>query len=212
MNPAQLVPCLDRLLTALSPTPVEASARDALKTWVELVELWNRKLDLTAARTPEELVDLLVADALQLSLSARSETSWVDVGTGCGAPGLGLALLRPDLKMTLVEPLEKRVSFLRTVIGTLRRTDIKIVRGKGEDTVASGSTFDVALSRATLAPVDWLALGHELAPAGDVIVLLARVETPSHADRVLEGEHAYTWPLTKAERRIATFSRRAATG
>ncbi|MFO0660961.1 MAG: 16S rRNA (guanine(527)-N(7))-methyltransferase RsmG [Polyangiaceae bacterium] len=207
MDPAQLAPCLDQLLSEMSPPTelIDANARANLLTWLTLVEQWNRKLDLTAARTTQELVDLLVADAVRLASMATAGSSWIDVGTGCGAPGMGLALLRPDIAMTLVEPLEKRVTFLRTVIGTLRRTDIKIVRGKGEDIAAKQETFDVAVSRATLNPPEWLALGDQLAPKGEVLVLLARVDTPTHSARKLVEEVSYTWPLTRADRRIARF-------
>jgi 16S rRNA (guanine527-N7)-methyltransferase len=88
-----------------------ATSGASLTTWLERVREWNEHVDLTAARSPEELVDLMLADALVLSVEVPEGASVVDVGTGAGAPGLGLALLRPDLRLTLVEPLQKRASF-----------------------------------------------------------------------------------------------------
>jgi 16S rRNA (guanine527-N7)-methyltransferase len=104
--------------------------------------------------------------------------------------------------MMLVEPLAKRVSFLRTVIGTLSRTDVELVRGKGEEQTGS---WDVAISRATLAPAAWLPLGLGLAPA--TWVLLAREEPPSSATARVDADLAYTWPLTGASRRAVRYVR-----
>jgi 16S rRNA (guanine527-N7)-methyltransferase len=124
----------------------------------------------------------------------------VDVGAGAGAPGLALALLRPDLKVTLAEPLAKRVAFLRTVIGTLGRTDITLVRERGEKLKGD---WDVAISRATLPPAEWLPLGLRLAPS--VWVLLAK-EPPPPGD--IAEDHAYVWPRTGAARRAVRYERR----
>src|SRR4051812_10341863 len=101
----------------LAEAGVPEAARSSIATWLGLVKSWNARIDLTAAKTDRELVDLMVADALILSTRIDPEQRVVDIGTGAGAPGFALALLRPDLKVTLVEPLAKRVSFLRTAIG-----------------------------------------------------------------------------------------------
>ena len=171
---------------------VPEAARAAIAKWLELVKIWNARIDLTAAKTDRELVDLMVADALVLASNIESGTV-VDVGSGAGAPGLALALLRPDLKLTLVEPLTKRVSFLRTVIGTLGRTDIAIVKGKGEDVTNLTNPFDVAISRATLNPPAWVPLGLRLAPR--VWTLLAKEEPPVVEGASVDRDISYTWPL-----------------
>ena len=108
----------------------------------------------------------MLADALVLAAHVPREVRVVDVGTGAGAPGLALAFARDDLQVTLVEPLGKRVSFLRTVLGAAGRTDVRIERGRG-DAVAGRGAFDVAVSRATLAPAAWLGLGTDLVVPGD---------------------------------------------
>ena len=61
----------------------------------------------------------MLADALRPRAAHPRGARVVDVGTGAGAPGLALALLRPDLRVTLVEPLGKRAAFLRTVLGAV---------------------------------------------------------------------------------------------
>jgi 16S rRNA (guanine527-N7)-methyltransferase len=184
---------------------LEGRAGADLTRWLERLEEWNDRIDLTAARSREELVDLMLADALVLAAELPRDVGVVDVGTGAGAPGLALALLRPDLRLTLVEPLGKRASFLRTVIGALGRTDVILERARGE-AMAGRGPWTTAISRATLPPGAWLELGTTLAgPGGVVWVLLAKDTAPHHPGAALERERTYSWPLTGAERRIAAY-------
>jgi 16S rRNA (guanine527-N7)-methyltransferase len=185
--------------------------------WLTLLDEWNAKIDLTAARTDDELVDLMLADACVLARHVPSGARVVDVGSGAGAPGLALSLLRPDLRVTLVEPLAKRVSFLRTVVGrsatangggagarAVSAPPPRVHRGKGEDLVGKES-FDVAVSRATLAPEDWLSLGCRLAPHGSVWVLLAQRSAPDGKGWEVDVDVTYRWPLTDVERRAVCY-------
>lgn len=190
---------------------IPASARASVSTWLDLLRQWNARIDLTAARTDDELFDLMLADS---ALLARTEPTVllpegariVDVGTGAGAPGLALALLRPDLEVTLVEPLTKRISFLRTVVGTLGRTDIVLRRERAEDVAkASPMSWDVAISRATLAPADWVPVALRLAPVA--WTLLAREEPPAIEGARIAEDIRYEWPLTKAVRRAVRHVR-----
>jgi 16S rRNA (guanine527-N7)-methyltransferase len=82
------------------------------------------------------------------------EARVADLGSGAGLPGLVLAIVRPDLHLTLVEPLERRVHFLNEVVADLALTHVEVVRGRAEE-LPSGRTFDVVTSRA-LAPLDRL--------------------------------------------------------
>jgi 16S rRNA (guanine527-N7)-methyltransferase len=130
----------------------------------------------------------------------------VDVGTGAGAPGLPLAILRPDLEVTLVEPLQKRVALLRMTQGKLRQLGVapglEVRRGKGEDLVGR-EHYDVAVSRATLAPPRWLELGGRLAK--EVVVLVAQHEPPERQGWVVVDDHRYEWPRTGAQRRMIVY-------
>ena len=195
--------------------PFDPGARAHVARWITLLVEWNARMDLTAARTPEELVDLMLADAMVLAGRIPHGARVVDVGSGAGAPGLPLALVRPDLAMTLIEPLNKRVAFLRTVIGTLRRGDVRLERGRGEEAAAaSPEGWDHAISRATLPPPTWLALGARMVrPGGSVWALLAREDAPEVSGLTREDEVAYAWPCTGAARRAVRYERAAsATG
>jgi 16S rRNA (guanine527-N7)-methyltransferase len=191
---------------------VDEKARKGLETWLALLSEWNKRIDLTAARTDEELLDLMLADALVLSRAEHipQDARVVDVGTGAGSPGLALAILRPDLKVTLVEPLAKRISFMRTVLGTLGRTDITLLRERVEDLIpekgqTSPPSHDVAISRATLAPHVWVPIGLELAPSA--WALLAREEPPTVQGARVTVDFRYDWPLTQVGRRAIRYDK-----
>jgi 16S rRNA (guanine527-N7)-methyltransferase len=195
---------IDRLANDLS-FPLSEKTRGAVEVWLDRLEEWNARVDLTAARSPEELVDLMLADVFIVAPRLPRGVRVVDVGTGAGAPGLAIALVRPDLQVTLVESLGKRVSFLRTVIGALGRTDVTLVPGRGESLAGKGA-FDVAISRATLPPPEWLALAVDLvAPGGSAWTLLASDAPPVHPRARLTDELPYKWPLTGASRRALSY-------
>ncbi len=142
-----------------------------------------------------------------------------DVGSGAGLPGLVMAIRRPDLRITLVEPLLRRTAFLDEVVTVLRLTNVEVVRARAESLHGQRS-FDVVTSRA-VAPLPKLLTwclpltrrgGHvmamkgssaarELADSADVMRLLGGEEPevvtiganvltfPTTAVRVLSGRH-----------------------
>ncbi|HEV8550224.1 MAG TPA: 16S rRNA (guanine(527)-N(7))-methyltransferase RsmG [Polyangiaceae bacterium] len=197
-------PHLERLFCAFAGLPVlpaETVVRAA--RYLDLVASWNARIDLTAAKSPEELVDLSFGDAAALvgSGALALNERWLDVGSGAGAPGLPLALLEPRLAMTLLEPMQKRVAFLRTVVGALG-LPIEVVRGRVED--YPEHSVGVAVSRATLPPDAWLAAGAKIATR-EVCVLLAREEPPALPGWVTGLDLSFRWPLTNRARRAVLF-------
>ncbi|MFT5356668.1 MAG: 16S rRNA (guanine527-N7)-methyltransferase [Polyangiales bacterium] len=165
---------LDALCAPLS-TELSAKTRDGLLHFADLVATWGARTDLVAARSPEALLEILCLDAFILAEGVPREKTLIDVGAGAGAPSLSLALMRPDLQLTLLEPRRKRVAFMRTAVGALGLSDRVAVReGRIED--LSDERFDVALSRATFEPTEWL---QRAAPLADLVaVLLGSAERP----------------------------------
>lgn len=172
---------------------------------LETVSEWNRHLDLTAARSADELVDIFLADAFLLGSVVASpvENAWADVGSGAGAPGVPLALLRPDLRLRFVEPMRKRVAFLRTCAGRLGMGRIDVKEARSEALPAG--CVDWAVSRATFPPPVWLSEGARLARCG-VWVLLAQGDEPQLPGWELRAVHSYRWPLTGSPRRAAEYT------
>ena len=179
--------------------------------WLELVagyldELvaWNRRMNLTAARSAEELVDLTLADALAIVGASPDGGSWIDVGSGAGAPGLVLAMMMPGATVTLVEPRERRVAFLRTAIGKFGPSGTRVERARSDLLPEKG--WDTAVSRATLPPSEWLPEGARLA-RGAVWVLLSREEPPQLDGLRPDRDLRYEWPLTRVSRRAVRYVR-----
>ena len=175
------------------------------QTWLDTLAVWNARMDLTAAKTNDEASELMLTDALVLARHVPRDARVVDVGVGAGAPGLALALARPDLRVTLVEPLGKRVSFLRTVIGTLGRVDILLVNAKGETLVPAD--LDVAISRATLDPSAWLDLGLSLVRGGGSVWTLVASEEALPTSARPSDQVAYTLPFSSKSRIAARYDK-----
>ena len=190
----------------MTPTPPATSAAN--------VRTWNAKMNLTAAREPGALAEVLFADALVLADAALVPVGvrFLDVGSGAGAPALPLLLLRPDLKASLVEPLRKRVAFLRTAVGALDLAGRARVLESRIDPAAPAATggladgdHGLALSRATLPPAEWLRVGLTLAPR--VLVLTAGEPPACPEGARVAAEVAYTLPSSGARRRVTAFER-----
>lgn len=170
---------LDALRASLSShlsSELSMDTRGALLHFASLVSTWGARTDLVAARSPAALLEILCLDAFIVAEGIPREQTLIDVGAGAGAPSLPLALLRPDLHLTLLEPRRKRVAFMRTAVGGLGLSERVVVReGRLED--LKEERFDVALSRATFEPAEWLDRAAPL--AGIVAVLLGTAEPPA---------------------------------
>jgi 16S rRNA (guanine527-N7)-methyltransferase len=100
-----------------------------------------------------------------------ANSSVCDIGSGAGLPGLVLAIARPDLRMTLVEPLLRRTTFLDEVVAELGMTAVEVYRGRA-DSLHGTRTFDVVTSRA-VAPLDRLLAWSMplVAPSGAMVAM-----------------------------------------
>jgi 16S rRNA (guanine527-N7)-methyltransferase len=108
---------------------------------------------LLGPREADRLWDRHILNSAALSGLIAADRAVADVGSGAGLPGIPLAILRPDLRMTLIEPLLRRFTFLTQTVEALGITDhVTVVRSRAEDHQQS---YDVVVARA-LAPLDRL--------------------------------------------------------
>ena len=111
------------VLSAVKGYKIELSEEqlDQLQKYFELLVSWNEKINLTAITEPNEVAVKHFADSLSVFnyVDFQKGASVIDVGTGAGFPGLVLKIARPDIKLTLLDSLNKRLKFLDEVLNTL---------------------------------------------------------------------------------------------
>lgn len=121
-----------------------------LLTYLNLLVRWNRKINLTALREPEECVTRLFGESLYLARWIELQGQLLDVGSGAGFPGLALKIAFPTLEVTLLEPVAKKRAFLKEVARACQWEGVE-VRPERVEAFAGLQTnpaFDVATSRA----------------------------------------------------------------
>jgi 16S rRNA (guanine527-N7)-methyltransferase len=116
---------------------------DALETYFALLDRWNAKINLTALslRPPtEETFDRLFVEALAAArLFPDEPLEWIDLGSGGGSPAIPLKVVRPKLKLTMVESKVRKAAFLREAIRTLGLKDAMVENVRIETLAESGS-------------------------------------------------------------------------
>jgi 16S rRNA (guanine527-N7)-methyltransferase len=167
---------------------LSASQLGELERFWRLLLTWNARINLTGARTEADLVGDHLPDALAMTLVVPPGARVVDVGSGGGLPGIPFALLRPRDPLTLVEPRAKRVAFLRTAVRELGLTWVQIVSCRLEG--LSGVTADVASSRATFPPAEWLERSRVLAPR-TLVFAARRADVEAGPGWRVEAERVY---------------------
>ncbi len=127
-------------------------AIDRLCVYNSLLLEWNEKMNLTALTLPHDVALKHFADSLMLPryCDIPDGASVIDVGTGAGFPGVVLKIARPDIQLTLLDSLNKRLTFLDTVCKELELTEVQLVHSRAEDgsRTALRDSFDIAVSRA----------------------------------------------------------------
>lgn len=137
-----------------------------LHKYAELVRKWNPHINLVAPTTMSDLETRHIRDSAQLlSLVPKDATSWLDLGSGGGLPGLVIAIGRDDLKVTLIESDKRKASFLRTVGRELNLKNIEILPKRIEEVTPLHAGN---ISARALAPLPKLLsyVYHHISPTG----------------------------------------------
>lgn len=170
-------------LAALIGRPISRHDAEVLQRYVDMLVGPGVERGLLGPREADRIWDRHILNCAALSPLLPVGSTVADVGSGAGLPGIVLALLRPDLTVTLIEPLLRRATFLGEVVAELELTDrVAVARARAED--YPGDPVDVVVARA-VAPLDKLA-GWSiplLRPGGMVLAMKgqrAGAETDEH--------------------------------
>ena len=139
-------------LDALGITLTEKQIEQFLIYYEMLVE-WNEFMNLTAIIEYDEVMKKHFIDSISLikAYDVTKSASVIDVGTGAGFPGLALKIAYPNLQVTLLDSLNKRIQFLNEVITKLGLEGVETIHGRAEDFAKPGKLrekYDLCVSRA----------------------------------------------------------------
>ncbi len=126
---------------------------DQFDRFTMLLLEWNRKFNLTKITDPLEIAVKHYLDSLSVlcAVAVPDDSSVIDVGTGAGLPGIPLKIARPDLHMTLLDSVRKKLVFAETAMRQLHISGFELVHARAEDAARDGAyreKFDFAVSRA----------------------------------------------------------------
>lgn len=136
MNPVE-----DEVARRLEARGVAASReqRGQLARYLAVLRQWNARLNLTSVDVGDNALDrLIVEPALAAPLIAPGATHVLDIGSGGGSPAIPLKIMRPELRLTMVEVRQRKSVFLREVARSLALSDTWVETARFEDVLASG--------------------------------------------------------------------------
>jgi 16S rRNA (guanine527-N7)-methyltransferase len=184
---AELADRLSGPLRELGLSLASAQA-ELLSAYLSLLLPWNRRVNLTGARSAAELLDRHLADGFALAAHLPDPcTRLVDVGAGAGFLSVACSLFRPQLSCTLLEPNTKKHTFLRAAAREVPLPQLDPRRERLEEhlTRPDFAPYDVAVSSATWAPAEWLTRAQPLLlPGGRAYAFATRDTAVACAERI----------------------------
>lgn len=207
---------LDQIASLLLPyLPVQAIANsgrtgpqlcECVSVYLELLLKWNARTNLTAIRSPEEIVMRHFGESFFAAAQLSSVTeSVLDLGSGAGFPGIPIQLICPGVRVMLAESQHKKVAFLREVIRTLGLQTEMWPRRTEE--FQDGTRFDVVALRAVDGMESAMLLAANLA-ATQVVLLGTRTTEDESRTRIPSFTEERTIPVPNSERRVVRLFRR----
>lgn len=130
--------------------PLDDVALKRLEKYADLLVEWNEKINLTAIVDPEGIAVKHFLDCLMIFkyIDIPKGASVIDIGTGAGFPGVVIKIARPDIKLTLMDSLQKRINFLDTLCSELG-LEVTTIHSRAEDiTPKQREGYDFAVARA----------------------------------------------------------------
>ncbi|TAN43085.1 MAG: 16S rRNA (guanine(527)-N(7))-methyltransferase RsmG [Nitrospirae bacterium] len=142
----------------------------SFETYLAELKKWNKAYNLTALKKDEEIIIKHFLDSLlYLKLLPENACSVADIGSGAGFPGAPIAIVRPDIAITLVEPSRKKCAFLRNIKRVLQLNNVEILESRVED--IKDVVFDVAVTRALFSLDDFVKKTKQLIKKDGILIL-----------------------------------------
>jgi 16S rRNA (guanine527-N7)-methyltransferase len=211
-----LIDALAAACNALGLAPT-ASRLEALVRYVELLQRWNATYNLTAVRSPADILTHHLVDCLAVVPALqRHATSGrlLDVGSGGGLPGVVIALMLPGWQVTCVDSVGKKAAFVRQAAGALGLANLQAAHARVE--ALNVPAFDVVTARAFASLADLVRLTRpHLAPGGIWMAMKGRTPDDEIRDLPADVEVFHVEQLTVPgldAQRCLVWMRRAAAG
>lgn len=169
---------------------------ESLARYHDLLVQWSRRINLTRLTTADAVVDRHFVDCLALAPRLEPASTLLDVGSGAGFPGVVVAVVRADVRVTLCESVGKKAAFLRALCHHLGLR-CEVVDVRSESLLRAGRTFGAVASRAVSPPPEWTAHAAPLVAAdGLLFAMVAEVpaDLPRPAGFAPATIHAYSLP------------------
>lgn len=121
------------------------------KLYMNLLLQWNEKINLTAITNEDDIILKHFVDSLTVMKYINNNDSVIDIGTGAGFPGIPLSIMNGNIKLTLMDSLNKRINFLNEIVKELDLKNVKTIHSRAEELARNKiyrENFDIAVSRA----------------------------------------------------------------
>ncbi|MBW2107688.1 MAG: 16S rRNA (guanine(527)-N(7))-methyltransferase RsmG [Deltaproteobacteria bacterium] len=184
---------------------------------------WRRMTNLTGLSEPTEMAEKLFLDSIPAAACMGQGARVLDLGSGGGFPGVPLKVIRPDLRVTLLDAKRKKVSFLKYIIGLLGIKGIEAYQGRAEDFADGGQLeigyFDTVVSRAVGSLESVVRLSSRWLEAGTVVLAMkgpgvndeiASVREPWARAGLLVETRAYRLPVSGIARTLVAVTQKGA--
>ncbi len=140
-------------VAAASDLDVSRETLERFEIYRTLLQEWNTKINLTTITDDYEIYLKHFADSITVFSLPEINTcrTVIDVGTGAGFPGLPMKIMKPELSMTLLDPLNKRLNFIKDVAEKAGLSNVHYIHGRAEDVsreTMHRDVYDLAVSRA----------------------------------------------------------------
>ena len=235
MNPSRIVQLLDPFLEPANGQRLATSDVDRISTYIDILQRWNARINLTAIRSEEEIVTRHFGESLfaarhlfplcpsvspvvksldgpqsaAINNDQRRTSGDVprlaDLGSGAGFPGIPIKLWSPEIKLTLIESNHKKAIFLREIVRALTLTNVDIQNTRAES--LANVTYNVVTLRAVERFHSILPVASSLlAPAGRLALLIGQSQLPRAQSALPTLSWSPALPVPHSESRVLAIA------